>query len=173
MRRTFFTLVIGVFVCFLFSISLSGQQNASPPALSYLQRSLSQLEGNASISDVTLTGSVRRVAGSDDESGTATFKALLSGAARADLSLSSGIVSEIYNSSGPEPSGAWSGPDRTLHAIAFHNLPPSLPGSSPLSPSLAGLLGFTLQPTWGLNLLMATTPTTFPSYTKSRHCQRP
>jgi hypothetical protein len=122
MRRTLFTVPIGVFVCFLFSNSLSGQQTASSQALLYLQQSLAKLEGNTSISDVTLNGSVRRVAGSDDESGTATLKALLSGAARADLSLSSGTVSEIYDSSSTGPAGAWSGPDGRSHPIPFHNL---------------------------------------------------
>ena len=123
MRDSFFAAVIGVFVCCFLAISLSGQQTASSPALLYLQRSLSQLEGNTSISDVTLTGSVRRIAGSDDESGSATLKALSSGAARSDLSLSSGTVDEIYNSSSPsDPAGAWSGPDGVSHPIPFHNL---------------------------------------------------
>src|SRR5947208_13683894 len=105
MRRTFFTISIGVLVCFSFTISLSGQPATGtlPRGVAYLQRALSQLVGNASISDVTLTGSVRRIAGSDDETGTATLKALSSGAARCDLSLSSGTLSEIYNSSSSEP----------------------------------------------------------------------
>ena len=114
MRHSFFAAVIGVFVC---SISLSGQQTASPPTLLYLQRSLSQLQGNASISDVTLTGSVRRIAGSDDESGSATLKSVSSGVARADLSLSSGTVSETYDSSPKGPAGTWSGPDGHSHSI--------------------------------------------------------
>jgi hypothetical protein len=121
MRDSFFAAVVGVFVCCFLSISLSGQQAASPPALLYLQRSLSQLEGNTSISDVTLTGSVRRIAGSDDESGSATLKALSSGEARSDLSLSSGNLSEIYTSSSG-PAGVWSGTDGKSHAIPFHNL---------------------------------------------------
>jgi len=122
MRHSFFAAVIGVFVCCFLSISLSGQQTASPPALLYLQQSLSQLVCNTSISDVTLTGTVRRIAGSDDESGSATLKALSTGAARTELSLSSGTLSEIYNSSTSGPAGKWSGPDGTLHTIPFHNL---------------------------------------------------
>ena len=124
MRRTFFTIAVGVLVCFVFSTSLSGQQTTgtSSQASLYLQRSYSQLVGNASIADVSLTGSVRRVAGSDDESGSATFKALSSGAARSDLSLSSGTMSEIYTSASSNPAGSWSGPDGTSHAVPFHNL---------------------------------------------------
>jgi hypothetical protein len=122
MKRTLLTVVTGVFVWFLLSISVSGQQAVSSPALLYLQRSLSQLEGNTSISDVALTGSVHRIAGSDDESGSATLKALSSGAARADLSLSSGTISEIHDSSSSGPAGTWSGPDGHSHTIPFHNL---------------------------------------------------
>jgi hypothetical protein len=121
MRHSFLAAAIGVFVCFLLSISVSGQQAASSPALLYLQRSLSQMVGNTSISDITLTGSVRRIAGSDDESGSATLKALSSGEARSDLSLSSGNLSEIYTS-GSGPAGVWSGTDGKSHAIPFHNL---------------------------------------------------
>jgi hypothetical protein len=121
MRHSFFAVVIGVFVCCLLSISLSGQQTTSSPALLYLQRSLSQLEGNTSISDVTLTGSAQRVAGSDDETGTATLKAI-PGASRIDLNLSSGPRSEIRDVSGTSPAGTWSGPDGVAHAMSFHNL---------------------------------------------------
>src|SRR6266478_9523027 len=124
MRRTFFTIALGVLVCFVFSTSLSGQQTAgtSSQASLYLQRSYSQLAGNTSIADVSLTGSIRRIAGSDDESGSATLKALSSGAARWDLSLSSGTMSEIYTSASPSPAGVWSGPDGKSHAIPSHNL---------------------------------------------------
>jgi hypothetical protein len=87
-----------------------------------LQGALAALSPNIAISDVTLTGSVRRIAGSDDESGTATLKALSTGSARFDLSLSSGTLSEIYNSSTSGLAGAWSGPDGALHTIPFHNL---------------------------------------------------
>jgi hypothetical protein len=120
-----FAAVIGVFVC---SISLSGQQTASPPALLYLQRSLSQLEGNASISDVTLTGSVRRIAGSATNPAPPRSKALSSGVARADLSLSSGTVSETYDSCPAGPAGTWSGPDGHSHSIPQSSRP-RLPGS--------------------------------------------
>jgi len=94
----------------------------SSTATAVLQKSLLALAPNLSLTDVTLSGSVRRIAGSEDESGSATLKALSSGAARADLSLSSGTFSEIYNSSSSGPAGAWSGPDGVSHPIPFHNL---------------------------------------------------
>ena len=102
-------------------IACCTQQNiaASPVTL---QAALAALSPNIAISDVTLSGSVRRIAGSDDETGAATLKAISSGAARADLSLSSGPSSEIQNLSATTPGGEWSGPDGVAHPIAFHNL---------------------------------------------------
>src|SRR5207302_623507 len=63
-----------------------------------------------------------RIAGSDDESGTGIFKALAAGAARIDLTLSSGQRSEVENLTAATPSGSWSGPDGVAHPMAFHNL---------------------------------------------------
>lgn len=102
----------------------AAQQTASSStqASQLLQQSLAALQGNTSVSDVTLSGTARRIAGSDDETGTAAFKALASGAGRMDLTLSSGQRSEVANLSVTPPTGAWSGPDRVSHALAFHNL---------------------------------------------------
>jgi len=54
------------------------QQPSSPPisASALLQQSLAAQLGNTQISDATLTGTVRRIAGSDDESGTVSVKAV-------------------------------------------------------------------------------------------------
>src|SRR5260221_1901006 len=95
--------------------------SSSPQAVQYLQRALSALNANTPVSDVTLTGTAKRIAGSDDETGTATLKAVV-GASRIDLNLSSGPRSEIQNISGASPAGTWSGPDGVAHAMAFHNL---------------------------------------------------
>jgi hypothetical protein len=94
----------------------------SPTATLTLQNSLATLVGNVTVTDVTLTGSVHYIAGSDDETGSATLKALSSGDARSDLSLSSGTHSEIYSFSASGPAGAWSGPDGVSHPIVYHNL---------------------------------------------------
>jgi hypothetical protein len=100
------------------------KQIASPTtqASQVLQQSLAALTGGQTITDVTLTGNVRRIAGSDDESGSARFKALASGASRTDFSLPSGPASELSNLTIAPPTGAWSGPDGVAHAIVFHNL---------------------------------------------------
>jgi hypothetical protein len=87
-----------------------------------LQRALGALTKGAPLQDITLTGTVRRIAGSDNDTGTAVLKALASGASRMELSLSSGPRSEIQNTSGASPAGTWSGPDGVAHPISFHNL---------------------------------------------------
>lgn len=95
---------------------------SSPQALALLQKSLAAVTGAQPITDVTLAGTARRIAGSDDESGSATVRALAGTGARIDLSLSSGPRSELRNTSSAEPVGAWSGPDGLSHPISNHNL---------------------------------------------------
>jgi hypothetical protein len=117
-------LILSVSISFLLSLSLVAQQSttSSSQALTLLQNSLAALTGGQAISDVTLSGTARRIAGSDDDTGKAVFKALASGMGRTDLSLSSGQRSEIHDLSAAEPTGAWSGPDGVSHVIVFHNL---------------------------------------------------
>jgi hypothetical protein len=90
-------------------------------AVQILQQALGALSGRQILTDVTLAGTAHRIAGSDDEMGTATLKAIV-GASRIDLNLSSGPRSEIENMSGATPAGSWSGPDGVAHAISHHNL---------------------------------------------------
>jgi hypothetical protein len=99
------------------------QQTAptSTQGAAVLKQSLAALAGNTTITDVTLAGTARRIAGSDDETGTVTGKALAAGATRMDLNLSSGLRIEIMNIS-VSPVGSWSGPDAVAHSIADHNL---------------------------------------------------
>jgi hypothetical protein len=108
----------------LFLNSSAAQQTAtsSTQASQLLQQSLAALQGNTSLTDVTLSGTARRIAGSDDESGTGVFQGIAAGAGRMDLSLSLGQRSEVQNLSASTPAGSWSGPDGVAHAMAFHNL---------------------------------------------------
>jgi len=87
-----------------------------------LQKSLSALSSGQSLTDVTLSGTARRIAGSDDESGTAVLKAMANGQSRVDLNLSAGPRSEVHGISADGPAGSWSGPDGVAHPIAYHNL---------------------------------------------------
>jgi hypothetical protein len=116
--------VVSVSISFLLSISLAAQQatTSSPQALLLLQRSLTALGGGQALADVTLSGTARRIAGSDDESGTTALKALTTGEARMDLSFPSGSRSEIVGFSNKCPAGTWSGPDGVPHSISNHNL---------------------------------------------------
>lgn len=95
---------------------------SSPQALTLLQQSLTALIGNQTVTDVTLSGTARRIAGSDDESGTAIVKALAGTGVRIDLGLSSGPRTEVRNTSGTAPAGSWSGPDGVQHGMSNHNL---------------------------------------------------
>jgi len=83
---------------------------------------MTALSGGRSITDVTVSATARRIAGSDDESGTAILKAIVAGASSVNLSLPSGTRTEIQNCSTAPPTGAWSGPDGVSHPIAYHNL---------------------------------------------------
>lgn len=132
-------LVFSLSIAFLLVSRSPQTANTSPQALLFLQKSLSALSGGQTLTDVTLTGSARRIAGSDDETGTAVLKALASGASRVELSLPSGKRSEILHTSLNQPSGSWTGPDGLSHEMAFHNL---LAGSSwffPTFPVAQGL----------------------------------
>jgi len=96
--------------------------SSSSQAITLLAQSAAALTGRTTVSDVTLSGTARRIAGSDDESGTAILRAMASDASRMDLILPSGPRSEIRNASGAIPLGAWSGPDNVSHPIAYHSL---------------------------------------------------
>lgn len=115
------------FFSLLLALPVFGQQpststtQSSPQAAMLLHQSLAALTGGQPVTDITLSGTARRIAGSDDESGEATYKAI-SGANRLDLNLSGGPRTEIANSTADRPVGSWSGPDGLSHPIAFHNL---------------------------------------------------
>jgi hypothetical protein len=97
--------------------------STSTQALSALQNAYSALVGRTGVADVTLTGTVERIVGPDDETGTVVLKATATGESRMDLSLSSGDRSEIRSfDSANSPVGAWSGSDGVQHAIPYHNL---------------------------------------------------
>jgi hypothetical protein len=90
-------LVLFLSVSLVVSVSLAAQQTATsgPQALLLLRQSLNALAGSQTITDVSLYGTARRIAGSDDDTGTTVFTALAAGAGRTDLSLSSGQRSEV------------------------------------------------------------------------------
>lgn len=110
-------------ILFFFSGPLVAQQaTGDTQALTLASGAYAALAGPTVISDVTLSGTAERIAGSDDETGTVSLQALAAGASRMSLSLSSGPRIEVQNLAGTAPVGSWSGPDGVSHAIAQHNL---------------------------------------------------
>src|SRR5260370_8845585 len=111
MRREI--IVRSLLTIFLVSLCGSVQQSAAaqqtPPVL---QGALNALTGGTAVADVTLAGTARRIAGSDNETGTATLKALATGESRVDLSFPPGPPSEVPGSLPPaaDPTGSWSAP---------------------------------------------------------------
>ncbi len=75
------------------------------------------LTGGTNVQDVVLQATANYIAGSDQESGTATFKGRGNAESRSTLSLSGGQRREIRN----HQAGAWSGPDAIWHALSLHN----------------------------------------------------
>ena len=94
---------------------------SSQQAASLLAQCAKALTGSTVVSDVTLTGTVERIAGSDDENGSATYKALPS-ANRLDMSFAGGTRSEIRGTDATGQTGTWIGLDGASHSIANHNV---------------------------------------------------
>jgi hypothetical protein len=68
----------------------SAGKPASLQAVQFLKQTLGALGATSPITDITLSGTAHYIAGSDDETGTATLKAI-PGASRVDLNLSEKI----------------------------------------------------------------------------------
>jgi hypothetical protein len=114
------------FLCCIFALSASAQQASTtatqnPQAVALATNSIAVLSGSAQITDVTLTGTATRIAGSDVGTGTVTLKALGTLDSRMDLSLSSGTRSEIRNASNGAPQGSWLAPNGSVSNMAMHN----------------------------------------------------
>jgi hypothetical protein len=110
----------------IFALPASAQQaptavTQNPTAVTLAARSVAVLSGGVQISDITLTGTATRVAGSDSGSGTVTLKALGTSSSRMDLSLSNGTFSEIRTSPNGGPQGQWLAPNGAYNNMAMHN----------------------------------------------------
>lgn len=73
------------------------------------------------MNDVTLAGTVERIAGGDDETGSVTYRAVV-GSNRLDLSFSSGTLSEIRSTTTSGVSGSWIDSNGVSHSMAGHNV---------------------------------------------------
>src|SRR5882757_3232267 len=87
--------------------SPAAAQSSDPQAVTFAAQSVSALTGGSAIADVTLTGSAARIAGSDQQTGTATLMAKGFAESRLDLALSGGNRSEIRNGNANNNLGNW------------------------------------------------------------------
>jgi len=94
---------------------------SSTQAATIIQSAMAALTGKISVADITLTGTVEHIAGSDDESGTVSYKGL-QGAYRLDMTFRNGTLSEIVAPVGGAPAGDWIGLDGISRPMANHNL---------------------------------------------------
>jgi hypothetical protein len=107
----------------LIQFTAHSQQAAiqNPQAVALATQAMAALTGTTQVSDITLTGTATRTAGSDIESGNITLRALGTADGRFDINLTNGTRSEIRNSSNGAPQGFWIGFDGTVNSIANHN----------------------------------------------------
>jgi hypothetical protein len=105
-------------VCFLVSCARIDAQQVTQ----MLHSSLTAQGGQSTIQDVTLNGTVQSVSGADSETATGIFKAISTGSARSDVSLSEGTLTEIRQVAAAGPSGAWSRGSSVNHAMSGHNM---------------------------------------------------
>lgn len=115
-----------VVVYWLLTASLTATGSTSAPtsnakAIAYAAQAIAAMTGGVAISDVTLTGSVTWTAGSDTETGTATFLALGTGESSMSLALSGGMRTEIRDASTGTPLGKWTVQSGASGMFAFQN----------------------------------------------------
>jgi len=86
-----------------------------------VQQSIAALTRGATISDVTLNGTVTSILGSENETGTGIFQAKRTAESRMSLHLSGGTRSEVRSLTNGSPSGAWQTNGGAVTAFAYHN----------------------------------------------------
>jgi hypothetical protein len=125
---TITSIIRSAIVCALASAQLCSlgfsQTSTTPPtatrgpqALTLIASSLKALTGSVTVHDVTLQATASYVAGSDEETGTATLTATSKQESFVQFNLSGGTRQEIRNG----VLGAWSGSDGAAHCMATPN----------------------------------------------------
>lgn len=90
---------------------------SDPNAVALASRALQSLAGGTALNDITIQANASYVAGSDEETGTATLVARGNAQSLVTLNLTGGQRQEVRNG----VAGVWVGPDGTQHAMATHN----------------------------------------------------
>jgi hypothetical protein len=114
-----------IFLCSTLLLLLPGHvlgQNApgpvsNPQALNLASQALRAIAGGTALADITIQANATYIAGSDEETGSATLIARGNAQSLITLNLSGGQRQEIRNG----VQGAWVGPDGTPHAAGTHN----------------------------------------------------
>ena len=105
--------------------------------LSLLRQSVTAMSNGGSVSDITLTGTATRIAGSDQQSGQLVLKAKGTLESKIALSLSGYTFSEVRNYVNGSGAGSYVGPDGILHVTAQQNCFIDPAWFSPMLSSLA------------------------------------
>jgi hypothetical protein len=109
---------------------------SDPQALSLAAKSMAAMTGGAVVTDISFSGTVTLVAGSNIETGTGVFLAKGINESRVGLTLSGGKRTEIRNAASGIPTGSWSGKAGTA-TIAQHNCWTDSPWFAPMLSSLS------------------------------------
>lgn len=97
-------------------------ETSDAKAIWLLTQAMAAMGGNSVIvSDITLTGTVRRLVGIDDDSGTVTLKAIGPDSSMV-LALASGNRTELRSSTNGKIQGSWSGNDGVNHKMTLANV---------------------------------------------------
>jgi hypothetical protein len=97
------------------------QPPSDPQAVALAAQSMAAMTGGTAITDVTLTGNVTSISGSETQAGTGTFLAKGASESRIDLTLNGGNRSDIRNGTSGFPEGTWAGSDGVSNAYASQN----------------------------------------------------
>ena len=119
MKGTVALLTFGIFSCIT---ATSQAQQMSSDVAAVLRASLTAQVGSVPPSDVTLSGTVEHIAGSDDETVPYLFKALSSGSTKTETSLAAGALVEVRQVASTGSTGIWMNGEGVKHPIAGQNL---------------------------------------------------
>ena len=114
-------ITLSLFVLLASFAAAQNQPQSDPQALSIAAQAMAALTGGTAITDVTLTGNVSWIAGTETQSGTGTFLAKGASQSRYDLVLAGGNRTDIRNASSGFPGGTWIGPDGGSNSYASQN----------------------------------------------------
>ena len=121
-----FAVLVSLLALIVVTLPAQTSPVSDPQAVSLATKSMAALTGGNPVSDISLTGSVTWIAGSDYLTGTGTLQAKGAAESRIDLSLGGTTRSEIRSAPGGVPQGAWAKGAATaaspaLQPFAQHN----------------------------------------------------